>query len=45
MSTQNTQTISHKIVVTIERAADQLGMLLLLALGVTTAGATILVGV
>lgn len=44
MSNQNTQTIVRKIGFSFERVADQLGVFMLLALGLSTAGATILVG-
>jgi len=44
MSIQNTQTAARKSFISLERIADQIGVFFLLALGLSTAGATILVG-
>lgn len=44
MSNQMVQTFVRKSGLTIETVIDRIGVVLLLALGVTTAGATILVG-
>jgi hypothetical protein len=44
MSNQSVQTMAHKTSFSLGGLADQLGVLILLALGLSTAGATILVG-
>jgi len=44
MSNQSVQTLVRKSGLTIESVIDRLGVVLLLALGVTTAGATLLTG-
>jgi hypothetical protein len=44
MSNQNTQTIARHSIFSIEAIADRVGVFLLLMLGLSTAGATIMVG-
>lgn len=44
MTIQQTQAMARKSGLTLERVLDQLGVLFLLALGLSTAGATLLVG-
>jgi len=44
MTIQHTQAMARKSGLTLERVLDQLGVLFLLALGLSTAGATLLVG-
>jgi hypothetical protein len=45
MSNQNAQTTARKTRFTVESVADRIGTLVLLVLGVSMAGATILVGI
>lgn len=45
MSAHASKTLSHRISGFIERATDRIGVFVLLILGVSTAGATLLVGV
>jgi len=44
MTTQNVQTVVRKAGFSIESIADRLGTLILLVMGISMAGATILVG-